>query len=93
MASEKVVPLTTKEGYQYLIGFSPFSKDVFPYQGDTVLVDLVITLVSDGNIDVNNPSSLFQIISIVKNYLKDNDAVLYCYCDRKAILMEIITFI
>lgn len=34
---------------------------------------------------VNNSATLLQITSIIKEYLNENDVVLYCYCDDKAI--------
>ena len=32
-----------------------------------------------------NSATLLQITSIIKEYLNENDVVLYCYCDDKAI--------
>lgn len=84
MGLNLVIPLITKEGHQYLIEF--FSANeliILPESIDIKIANVAITLVS-GN-GMNNASTLFQISGIIKEYISDNDVVLYCYCDQKEI--------
>jgi hypothetical protein len=82
MSIEKEVPLITKEGYNYLISFSKFPTENLPKLTIPV-VDLTISV--ENNVGVNNSATLLQITSIIKEYLNENDVVLYCYCDDKEV--------
>ena len=83
MNRETEVPLITKEGHNYLISFSSFQTENLP-QITIPIVDLTISV--ENNVGINNGATLLQITSIIKNYLNENDVVLYCYCDNKAII-------
>lgn len=85
MSLEKVVPLTGKEGHEYFIQFSLFNQEVLPATYNIDIIDLVITLVDDKRNGFNSASTLFQISACIKEYLEDNNVVLYCYCDNKHI--------
>lgn len=84
MALNQVIPLTTKEGHQYLIEFFIANELILlPKSLNIKIANVAITLVS--GLGINNASTLFEISGIIKEYLNQNDVVLYCYCDRKEI--------
>jgi hypothetical protein len=84
MALDQVIPLTTKEGHQYLIEFFITNElIILPESIDIKIANVAITLISGAG--MNNASTLFQISGIMKEYLNQNDVVLYCYCDQKEI--------
>ncbi|MEJ2880165.1 hypothetical protein [Pedobacter sp. GR22-6] len=72
MALDQVIPLTTKEGHQYLIEFFITSELILlPESIDAKIANVAITLVSGAG--MNNASTLFQISGIMKEYLNQND--------------------
>jgi len=82
---DRLVPLTTRDGHHYLVKFSLMTGIIdLPDTINVQIVDLVVSLINgDG---INNASTLFHIAGIIKEYLDNNDVVLYCYCDRGGIL-------
>ena len=42
MALNLIVPITTKEGFEYLLNFTEFSKDHLPVEIDIPVVDVTI---------------------------------------------------
>lgn len=83
MSLEESYSLTTKEGHEYKIGFSPFTTIALPESLTKTIVDVVIAI--DDNKGMNNASTLFEFSKIIKEYLSKNDVILYCYCDNKEI--------
>ncbi|TCC96652.1 hypothetical protein FBD94_22960 [Pedobacter hiemivivus] len=83
MPLEESYSLTTKEGHEYRIGFSPFDIFATPKSLTKPIVDVVIAI--DDNKGINNASTLFEFSKIIKEYLFKNDVILYCYCDNKEI--------
>src|SRR5690606_6960634 len=87
MGLEHVYPLTCKEGHRYLIQFSVIDKSVIENNLDNLekeVVDLVITL--DGKLEgINNASTLSQMSHVIKEYLEENNVILFAYCDHAEI--------
>jgi hypothetical protein len=81
MEINQTIPLTTNEGYEYLIKFTLFELDVIPKEVTTKVVNLVIDLLVPTQ-NYNNSKTLFNISEIINDYLDINDVILYCYCDN-----------
>ena len=79
MSFDKTISIKTSEGYLYKIGFSKFKIEVLPETLNKDLIDVVI--VAQNVKGINNASTLFSISKYIKQYLIDNDVILYCYCD------------
>lgn len=79
MSFDKTISIKTSEGYLYKIGFSKFKIDILPETLNKELIDVVI--VAEDVKGINNASTLFSISKYIKQYLIDNDVILYCYCD------------
>jgi len=84
VALTKIIPLLTKEGYEYAIKFDVFYPDAVPASINIPVIDITIELLSEVN-PVNNAKTLFYISEIINNYMAENDVVLYCYCDNAPI--------
>lgn len=83
MSLEESYSLTTKEGHEYRIGFTPFNVIAVPESITKPIIDVVIAI--DDNKGMNNASTLFKFSEIVKEYLSKNDVILYCFCDTQEI--------
>jgi len=83
MGEKKIVPLITKEGHKYLVQFDFLEKNILP-DGITVpIVDILISV--ENNVGINNGSTLSLFAQIIQDFLKENDVILYCYCDHAEI--------
>lgn len=89
MGYGKIVPFTNKDGHEYLVQFSEFDFLVLPDTIKINVIDVVIAIEEHDELIVNSASSLFQMSNIIKEYLIDNNVVLYCYCDNKPIKRRI----
>jgi len=78
------IPVTTIEGYEYLLEFSSFNNIYTPKNVDIEIVDITLKLVK-GNYQVNNAGTLSLISFIVSDFMESNDVILYFYCDVKDI--------
>uniref|UniRef100_UPI00404A625A hypothetical protein n=1 Tax=Flavobacterium sp. TaxID=239 RepID=UPI00404A625A len=85
MSLELEIPFETDEGYQYIISFVEFQSSIRDYK--IALVNISIVLVST-NIETNSIKTLNGFIDIVLDYLKQNDVILYFYCDTAPIKMR-----
>ncbi len=76
------IPFETDEGYQYLVSFI----EVTPNQNNfnIPLVDVSIVLMSE-IIESNSYKTLHKFIEIIKEYLFENDVIIYYYCDVQPI--------
>lgn len=84
MALTKVIPLVTKEGYEYAIKFDVFYPDAVPDSIIIPVIDITIELLTEVK-PANNARTLFYIAEIIDNYMAENDVILYCYCDNAPI--------
>ncbi|QPH40645.1 hypothetical protein [Pedobacter endophyticus] len=84
MGKKKIIPLTTKEGHNYLIQFEFIGKEHIPQSVKADVVDVLISV--ENNVGINNGSTLSQFASILKEFLVENNVVLYCYCDHAEII-------
>lgn len=85
MTLNLIVPITTKEGFEYLLNFTEFSKDHLPVEIDIPVVDVTIEAKVQMKI-YNNAGTLFNISSRISEYLQENNVILYCYCSHEDIL-------
>jgi hypothetical protein len=83
MSLNKTISIKTKEGHNYLIDFSKFDSLVLPTSFNKDLIEVVIAI--DDNKGINNAKTLFTFSKHIKTYLTENDVILYCFCDNKAI--------
>ena len=83
MGEKKIIPLTTKEGHNYLIQFEFIDKKQIPQNVKADIVDVLISV--ENNVGINNSSTLNQFSSILKKFLAEHDVILYCYCDHAEI--------
>ncbi|NDP27886.1 MAG: hypothetical protein GZ087_10745 [Flavobacterium sp.] len=80
MSLEQEVPFEKEEGYQYIIGF----REITPKENNfgIPLVDVVLT---SQNVEINSLKTLNKFIAIILEFLKNNDVVIYYYCDTAPI--------
>lgn len=84
-------PLTTTEGYNYIIDLQKIDiKELAPDIIDEVKVDIYdVNLKLYGakvaDINFNNPATLYRIGSVLLDFIIENDAILYYFCDTKPI--------
>jgi hypothetical protein len=76
-----VIPFTTKKGNEYLIKFDEFHHF---HHFSKPIIDIALVLVNN-KANANTIGDLLQISSIIKNYIQDNDVILYYYCDHHSI--------
>ena len=81
MSLETIIPFRSKDGNQYLIEFKIFDSGI-DFGIPIIDVSLVLVEAKSKN---NLISELFYISNIVDSYLRDNDVVLYFYCDNSEI--------
>ena len=75
---EAEIPLTTDEGYQYLIVFKEFQN--IPRDYGLTIINVSIILMDD--ISPNNSlKTLFKFSHIILEYLENHNVILYYYCD------------
>lgn len=86
MSLNKSITITSKEGHNYTLGFSPFDAVKLPDDIRKPVIDVVIAI--EGENQFNNPKTLFTFTHHAKEYLNENDVILYCYCDNKEILRD-----
>ena len=79
---EEVIPLKTDEGHEYLLSFSEMNN--IPSEIETPIVDVSLTLTNEINVP-NNASTLFKITDHTKEFLDQNNVILYYYCDTSEI--------
>ena len=84
MGKDHIISLETKEGHEYLIKLNIIEPSVIPPGIAVPVIDVTIELVNDVPV-TNNAGTLFAIAASIKNYLNQNNAVLYCYCDSAPI--------
>jgi len=85
MALSTVIPLTTKEGFEYLLNFTEFEKSALPDDIDIPLVDVTI----EARIPMeqyNNAGTLFNMSSFIKGFLEEHNVIIYFYCSKDDIL-------
>ncbi|KQS91553.1 hypothetical protein [Chryseobacterium sp. Leaf394] len=78
---------TTDEGYEYLVIFQEHSNysSIFGIK----IIDVSIILMNE-EIEYNSYKSLIEFIKIINNYLvKEENVILYYYCDISPIKMRI----
>lgn len=88
MGIEKIDAVVCKEGHQYLIEYSAFDKNLITdnlFRTDLDVVNLVITNSNEFE-GINNAHTLFKISQSIKEYLEENNVILYAYCDNKEII-------
>jgi len=78
------IPITTTEGFEYLLIFSKFASGSIPEEITIPVVNLSIE-VKENPPSINNLSTLAIISSNIEKYLHYNDVILYCYCDNAEI--------
>ncbi|NOQ28238.1 MAG: hypothetical protein GQ564_22980 [Bacteroidales bacterium] len=77
MPFEKVIPIERQDGNKYLLRFSEFKTDL---DINVPIVDIQFVMVER---DVKKPAlnELLYITRELIKFLKENDVVLYYYCD------------
>lgn len=79
MSIDKVIPLITKRGNEYLIKFEEF-RDFDKF--DLPIVDVSLVFIS-GLLESNSLGDLFNISEIILDYILNSDVILYYYCDHQ----------
>lgn len=74
----KEIPFKTKDGHEYLIVFTEFQHT--PRNYGIKIIDVSIVLMNDVY-TINRVDTLFNFSHIIFNYLRENDVILYYYCD------------
>ena len=82
---DNIIPYTTSEGHEYLIRFTEFNKNYLPKEFLLPIVDITIVANSDMT-TINNGKTLAEFSSLIKNYLTQEDIVLYFYCSNDPII-------
>lgn len=72
------IPYITEDGHEYLIVFTEFQST--PRDYGVKIVDVSIVLMND-IYAINRIKTLFKFSQIIRNYLSENDVILYYYCD------------
>jgi len=80
---ERIETFISKEGNCYNIIFSVFQQERIPIEIQKTLIDVTISI--ENQICLNGVETLGKIADIIKNYLDENDVILYSYCDNKDI--------
>ncbi|WP_313553017.1 hypothetical protein [Sphingobacterium multivorum] len=83
MSFDTVLTVLSKEGHEYILSFSPFDSVILPESIGLPVAEVVIA--TEDNKGFNNATTLFQFTAHIKEYLLNNNVILYCYCDNKEI--------
>ncbi len=75
MSLNRSITIHTKEGYEYILGFSSFDAILIPESITKKIIEIVIA-VKDHN-RINNAETLFAFAKNIKSYLNENDVILY----------------
>ncbi|GGB84097.1 hypothetical protein GCM10007424_25140 [Flavobacterium suaedae] len=81
---DKIIPLSTKEGHQYLIKLESFQPNILPEDITVPVINITIELVNEV-VEINNIRTLLQIASEINRFADDKEVILYCYCDKGVI--------
>ena len=82
---EKEIPLTTDEGYEYLVVFKEFCNT--PRNYGIIIIDVSIILMGDV-IPINSIKTFSRFSQIILDYLNENNVILYYYCDTSDIAIR-----
>ncbi len=81
------VEINSREGHGYVLAFSDLDLAILPESISKRVVEVVIAT-HDAK-GINNAKTLFTFSKHIRSYLKQNDVILYSYCDSKDVRRSI----